>query len=139
MPRVRFSPKSWYSRFLCGNLFDRGPLDRGLLGWRGRTILEHHIADGRDRPARRSEIVLAIRPPDAQFLAEQADLVADVFRQLHGDQLDTGRGHRFDAAGAGAPTDAVEEIAGRAELALNDGPFDQRVIQRQDADRRRIL
>ena len=40
-------------------------------------IFDHHVADDRDRPARRVEIVLAVHLNHRQLLAEQADTTVD--------------------------------------------------------------
>ena len=49
------------------------------------------------------------------------------------------RRHRFDAAGAGAAADPIEQILLGPELALDHRPIDQRVVHRQHANGRGVF
>src|SRR5687767_14447176 len=54
-----------------------GAVSRAPFRWRGGTILQHHIADCRDRPPGCDEIIIAVGPFHLQVFAEDAHLLPD--------------------------------------------------------------
>ena len=60
------------------------------------------------------------------------------FRDFDGDRLGACRRHGFDPAWACATTDAIDEIARRAEFVLNNRPRQQRIVHRQNTDGRGV-
>ena len=105
---------------------------------RRRAVLDHHVADDRDRPARRRVRRGAVEALDGQLLAEDAHLLLRLRNRRSRptrcrsapppSRRRARRRRRCDRPGRSAVP----------ELALHDRPADQRVVHRQHADRRRV-
>src|SRR5258708_5294990 len=88
------------------------------LGRRWGRVFEHDVAHDGDRPTWLRVCRRAVDPFHCELFAEQAHLEL-LLGDLDGDRLGAGRRDRFDAAGAGATSDAVDQVRGRTELALH--------------------
>ena len=88
-------------------------------------VLEHHVADDGDRPARRREVVDRRRGGSTVSFSPRMLTLCLVSGIVIDDRLRARRRHRLHAAGPGSAADAIDEVRRRAELVLDDRPRQQ--------------